>query len=86
MNTNMHTFSVTDLRHRTSHVLEEVTKHGMVYLLSHSKPKAAVVDIAYLQALQEAYEDYLDMLEYDRTVSLARVPLTKHNKEYAKKA
>ena len=86
MNTNLHTFSVTDLRHKTSHVLSEATKRGMVYLVSHSKPKAAVVDIAYLQALQEAYEGYLDILEYDRTKDLARVPLAKHKKEYLRKA
>lgn len=85
MNTNLHTFSVTDLRHKTSRVLSEATKRGMVYLVSHSKPKAAVVDIAYFQALQEAYEDYLDILEYDRTISLKRIPLSQHQKAYTQK-
>lgn len=86
MNTNIDIFSVTDLRHKTNEVLKQVASKGMVYLMRHSKAKAAVVDIEYLEALREAYEDYLDIIEYDQTIDLKRVPLEKHKKLRAKKA
>jgi prevent-host-death family protein len=84
MYTNTNTFSVTDLRHKTSKVLEGAAKKKIVYLLRHSKPKAAVVDIDYLRALQKAYEDYMDTLEFDKTIGLKRVSLKKHQKSRVK--
>ncbi|MBM3282979.1 type II toxin-antitoxin system Phd/YefM family antitoxin [Candidatus Gottesmanbacteria bacterium] len=84
MNTNMDTFSVTDLRHKTKEVLKNAANHKVVYLLRHAKTEAALVDIAYLQALQEAYEDYLDILEYDATIGLKRIPLTQHKNRLKK--
>lgn len=78
MYTSDSTFSVTDLRHKTTKVLEEVKIQGIVRLLNRSKTEAALVDIDYFNALQEAYEDYLDTLEFDKTVGLKRIPLSKH--------
>lgn len=86
MDTKIVTFSVTDLRHRTTEVLRCVAEQGFAYLLRHSKPKAAVVDIDYLNALQEAYEDYLDTLEFDRTIRLKRMPLAEHMRRRAKRS
>lgn len=81
MNTNIATFSVTDLRHKTSEVLRSVADQGFAYLLRRSKLTAAIVDPDYLTALQEAYEDYLDTLEFDQTVGLKRVSLGEHKKK-----
>jgi PHD/YefM family antitoxin component YafN of YafNO toxin-antitoxin module len=80
MNTNIITFSVTDLRHKTSQILKSITDNKLVYLLRHSKPEVAIVNIDYLTALQKSYEDYLDVLEFDRTVNLKRIPLEEHKK------
>ncbi len=78
MNTLNVTFSVTDLRHKTNDVLKQAKDNGVVYLLRRSKPLAAVVDIEYLRGLQDAYEDYLDTLEFDKTIGLKRIPLKAH--------
>ena len=80
MDTNISTFSITDLRQNTLDVLKAASENGFAYLVKHSKPHAAVVDIGYLQALQEAYEDYLDTLEFDHTINLKRIPLKAHKR------
>jgi len=80
MNTNIDTYSVTDLRHRTSEVLKKVAAGGLVYLVRNSKAEAAMIDVDYLSALRQAYEDYLDTLEFDKTITLKRIPLEKHKK------
>lgn len=54
MDTSIATFSVTDLRHKTNKVLEEVKEKGCVYLIRRSKLEAAIVDIEYFKALQQA--------------------------------
>jgi len=77
MNTSIVTSTITELRHKTNKVLLKAEEMGYVYLLRRSKLTAAVVDIKYLEALQEAYEDYLDTLEFDQTIKLKRVPLSK---------
>ena len=80
MNTFNDTYSVTDLRHKTSKILSDVAAKGLVYLVRHSKAEAALVNIDYLTALQQAYEDYLDTMEFDRTVTLKRIPLSQHKR------
>ena len=60
---------------KTKKVLKEAGEKGYVLLLRHSKAEAALVDINYLAALQEAYENYLDTLEFDKTIGLKRIPL-----------
>ncbi len=80
MHTKKDTFSITDLRHNTSFVLKEAMQKGFVYLLRHSKPEAALVNLDYLNALQEAYEDSLDAREFDRTVRLKRLILGEHKR------
>ena len=84
MDTSNVTYSVTDLRHKTSKVLKDALELGYVSLVHRSKTKAALVDIEYLKALQEAYEDYLDTLEFDKTIILKKVPFEKHLKAYKK--
>lgn len=80
MNTSMITSTITDLRHRTNKVIAKADENGYLYLLRRSKPAVAVVNIKYLSALQEAYEDYLDTLEFDKTVGLKRTLLSKFKK------
>lgn len=85
MNTNNDTFSITDLRHKTSEVLKQVASKGFVYLVRHSRPEAALVDLEYLNALKSAYEDYLDTIEFDKTINLRRIPLEVHKKKLKSK-
>ncbi len=77
MHTNLNTYSVTDLRQKTSKILNEVSNYGSVNIMQNSKPKAVVISPQYLFALQEAYEDYLDILEFDETINLKRTPFKK---------
>jgi len=85
MSANTHTYSITDLRQKTTQVLKDASSAGYGYVMHRSRPKAAIVDIDYLQMLQAAYEDYLDMLEYDKTINLPRIPLSQHIKKYDQK-
>ena len=82
MNTSNVTYSITDLRHKTLKVLKDALDLGYVNLVQRSKTKAALVDIEYLRALQEAYENYLDTLEFDKTINLKRIPLEVHKKRF----
>ena len=84
MNTSNVTYSITDLRHKTSQVLKDALELGYINLVYKSKTKAALVDIEYLRALQEAYEDYLDTIEFDKTVNLKRIPLETHIRKFKK--
>ena len=85
MYTTNNTFSVTDLRHKTLEVLREVKNSGYVHLINRSKTEAAIVDIDYLNALQEAYEDQMDIQEYKETVGLKRISLEDYLKKHSKK-
>lgn len=62
----MNAYSITDLRQKTLDVVNAAQALGYVQIIQNSKAKVAVVDSQYLSSLQEAYEDYLDMLEFDR--------------------
>lgn len=80
MNTYTNTYTITDLRQKTLWLLKQTSIKGYIYLLRRSRPKAALVDIKYLTALQEAYEDNLDIQEFDQTINLKRISLAKHKK------
>lgn len=82
----MITYSITDLRQKTLDVVNAAQSQGYVHIVHNSKAKVAVVDSQYLAALQEAYEDYLDTLEFDRTKDLPTVSLDAYlEKREAKK-
>ena len=66
MNTYSDTYSITDLRQKTLEVLAATKQHGYVNLIKNSKKASVMVDPAMFLKLQEAYEDYLDGLEYDK--------------------
>ncbi|OHA75877.1 MAG: hypothetical protein A3A32_02585 [Candidatus Wildermuthbacteria bacterium RIFCSPLOWO2_01_FULL_48_35] len=59
-------FSITDLRQKTLDVINAAKASGYVQIIQNSKVDVAVVDAAYLTALQEAYEDQMDIIEFDR--------------------
>jgi PHD/YefM family antitoxin component YafN of YafNO toxin-antitoxin module len=62
-------------------LLKQVSEKGYVYVLRRSRPEIALITVEYLRALQEAYGDYLDTLEFDKTVGLKRVPLVKYKRQ-----
>ncbi|MEK9178409.1 MAG: hypothetical protein AAB801_01355 [Patescibacteria group bacterium] len=86
MYTSNNTFSVTDLRKKTVKVLKEAKNSGFVHLVNRSKTEAALVDIDYLRALQEAYEDMMDIKEYEETIRMKRIPFDKYLEKRSKKA
>ena len=86
MNTIMNTFSITDLRQNTLEVMKMANQNGVAYLFKHSRPQAALVDINYLKSLQDAYEDYLDTVEFDQTVKQKKISLKTHKLKFDKKA
>ena len=62
------TLSVTDLRRRSAEILEDLPKEKLFLLLQNSRPKGVLVDLKYLKKLHDAYEDYLDILSFDKAV------------------
>lgn len=64
----MDTFSITDLRQKTSQVLSSAKQHGYVSVVKNSQKDAYVVDADYFKAMLEAHDEYLDMMEFDAGV------------------
>ena len=79
------TLTVTDLRRKSAKVLKNLSEEKLFLLLQNSKPKGALVDLEYLRMLQEAYEDYLDVLEFDKTINEKTISWEKYKKESRKK-
>lgn len=80
-------FSITDLRQRTLDVINAAKATGYVQIIHNSKANVAVVDTAYLTALQEAYEDQMDVLEFDKRKNEPAITLEEYlRKRSAKKA
>lgn len=74
--------SVTELKRKTSKVLEQVRKtKEPVYIMSRSKPKAAVVDIKILKVLEEALEDLEDIRAFEKAKNEPTVSLEEFLKE-----
>lgn len=62
----MITYSVTELRQKTSDVISTALAQGYVHIIKNSKTPVAVVDSKYLATLQEAYEDMCDAAAFDK--------------------
>lgn len=60
--------TVTDLRRKSASILRSLDKEKLLLLLQNSKPKGVLVEIEYIKMLQEAYEDYMDILAFDQTL------------------
>lgn len=74
--------TITELRRKSASILKGLSDEKLLLLIQNSKPKGALVDLEYLKMLQEAYEDYLDILTFDKAVSKTTISW----KEYKKKS
>ena len=79
------TLTVTDLRRKSAWALDNLNEEKLFLLLQNSKPKGALVDLEYLKMLQAAYEDYLDVLEFDKTINEKTISWKEYKKESRKK-
>jgi len=79
------TLTVTDLRRKSAWALNNLNEEKLFLLLQNSKPKGALVDLEYLKMLQGAYEDYLDVLEFDKAINEKTISWKKYKKESRKK-
>ena len=79
------TLTVTDLRRKSAWALNNLNEEKLFLLLQNSKPKGALVDLEYLKMLQTAYEDYLDVLEFDKTINEKTISWKEYKKESRKK-
>lgn len=77
----MITYSVTELRQKTSNVISTALAQGYVHIIQNSKTPVAIVDSKYLAILQEAYEDAIDIQIADKYVNEPTITL----EEYLKK-
>ena len=78
------TLTVTDLRRKSAKVLEDLPEEKLFLLLQNSKPKGVLVDLDYLKMLQESYEDYLDILSFDKAIDEPTVSWRKYKKQSLK--
>lgn len=76
--------TVTELRRKSASILKTLADEKFLLLIQNSKPKGALVDLEYLKMLQEAYEDYLDILTFDQTIREPTIPWQKHKEKSAK--
>ena len=76
--------TVTELRRKSASILKTLADEKLLLLIQNSQPKGALVDLEYLKMLQEAYEDYLDILAFDQAVSEPAIPWQKHKEKSAK--
>ena len=79
------TLTVTDLRRKSAWALNNLNEEKLFLLLQNSKPKGVLVDLEYLKMLQEAYEDYLDVLEFDKTINEKTISWKEYKKESKKR-
>lgn len=76
--------TVTELRRKSASILKTLADEKLLLLIQNSKPKGALVDLEYLKILQEAYEDYLDILTFDQAISEPTLPWKKHREKSAR--
>lgn len=68
MNSIPNTLTITELRRKSASALKSLADEKLLLLIQNSKPKGALIDLEYLKTLQEAYEDYLDIVAFDKTI------------------
>lgn len=77
--------TVTDLRRKSASILKSLDKEKLLLLLQNSKPRGVLVELKYIKMLQEAYEDYMDILAFDKAVKEPVINWEEY-KEKSKKA
>ncbi len=66
----MNTVSVTDLRQDATNILNNViASQKPTFVIQNSKPRVVMLDAAYYLALQEALEDYEDILDSRKAIA-----------------
>lgn len=83
----MNTVSVTDLRQNATNIINSVvTSQYPVYVIQSSKPKVVMLDASYYLALQEAIEDYEDILDSRKAIAEGNfVPFEKVHADISRK-
>ena len=76
--------TVTDLRRKSASILESLDEEKLFLLLQNSKVRGALVDPEYLRMLQDAYEDYLDILTFDSAVDEPTIGWDEYKKKSEK--
>lgn len=75
--------SVTELKRETSKVLERVSKtKEPIYIMSRSKPKAAVINVKMLKKFEEALEDLEDIRAFEEAKNEPTISLEEFIKEH----
>ena len=75
---------ITQARGKLGDLAKQAENGHYIILTKGGLPKAVLLNYAYHQALEESYQDYLDVLEYDQTIGLKRIPLSTHKRNRAK--
>lgn len=66
----MNTVSVTDLRQNATNILNNiVATQKPTYVIQNSQSKVVMLDTAYYLALQEALEDYEDIVDSQKAIT-----------------
>jgi len=68
MYTIPNTLTITDLRRQSAQIMKQLPQEKLYLLIQNSKAKGAIIDIEYLKTLQKAYEEYLDILTFDKAM------------------
>ena len=76
--------TVTELRRKSASILKSLSNEKLVLLIQNSKPKGALVDLEYLKMLQKAYEEYLDLVTFDKAIDEPVVSWKEYKKKSAK--
>lgn len=79
------TISITELRRQSASILDSLPKEKILLLLQNSKPKGVLVDLEYLKMLQEAYEEFLDIQTFDKTINEPTISWANYKKRSEKK-
>ncbi len=83
----MNTVSVTDLRQDATNILNNIlATQKPTFVIQNSKAKIVMLDASYYLALQEALEDYEDILDSRKALAMGGfVPFGKVHADISRK-
>lgn len=62
------TLTITDLRRKSAKIMKKLPEEKLFLLVQNSRARGALVDLKYFKKLQDAYEEYMDILTYDKAI------------------